>query len=141
MLRFHDQGDFIEIDVVDRESSPLYDGDVYLTIRVVSGGFSGHNDLWVDRDAFQRFCHELLDLELRRKGEALLEGIDPRELTVRVRAIDSRGSMTVEGTVGFPIQRAVTCPFHCVQFGIEFDPTQLNRIPEILWVKHTKDVK
>jgi len=135
MLRFHDRGDFVELDLVSEEESPLPSrGDVYLTLRVSSAGFVGHNDLWVLGSEFEVFCSALTRLEEKRSGEARLTGIDPRELTLVVRSVDSKGHMIVEGHTGYVVQRDVTMPFHSVQFGIEFDPSQLSSAKDISWI-------
>lgn len=131
MLRFHDQTDFVEIDVASEEDPG---GDVYLTLRVSSSGFEGHNDLWVLGSEFTAFCVALRHLEKERRGEAKLTGMSPEELTLVLRSIDSKGHMIVEGHTGYSIQRSVTRPFHCVHFGIEFDPSQLEATKHVPWI-------
>jgi len=134
MLRFHDHDDFIEIAVVREGDAALPSrGDVYLTLRILSAGFSGHNGLWVLGTDFDAFCTALRRLEEQRRGEARLTGIDPRELSIVVRSVDSKGHMIVEGHTGYAVGRDVTMPFHSVQFGIEFDPSQLTTIKSVSW--------
>jgi hypothetical protein len=126
MLRFHDREDFVEVDLINQETSELPSkGDAYLTIRVSSEGFTGHNDLWVLSSVFSSFCRTLVELENSRKGEAVLESISPGELRLVVRSLNSRGHMVVEGYTGYNVQRENLSIRHSVQFGFEFDPSQL----------------
>ncbi len=126
MLRFHHNSDFVEIDLAHVETSPLPSyGDVYLTVRISSAGFTGHNDLWVRGQEFDAFCTALTHLEATRQGEARLTAYDERELTLIVRSIDAWGHMIVEGHTGYHVMMGLSHKFHCVHFGIEFDPSQL----------------
>ena len=64
MLRFHNETDFLEIDLASQEAAELPSrGDGYLTIRISSSGFSGHNDLWVYAKSLRDFCRGLIELE------------------------------------------------------------------------------
>jgi len=128
MLRFENQQDFIEIDLVEQELANLPSkGDAYLTVRISADGFSGHNDLWVLASAIRSFCQNLVMLERDRRGEAVLESVLPDELRIVVRSVDSLGHMLVEGSTGYRVQREHSHPWHAVAFGIEFDPSQLVR--------------
>jgi hypothetical protein len=136
MLRFENHQDFLEIDLKRQEStdSPS-NGDAYLTVRVSSGGFSGHNDLWVLASALRSFCQGLVILERDRRGEAVLESMSPEELRIMVRSLDSFGHMLVEGSTGGQVYREHARPWHSVTFGIEFDPSQLVRALAVDWVR------
>ncbi len=136
MLRFENQQDFVEIDLAGQEPADLpSQGDAYLTIRVSAAGFAGHNDLWIRAPALRSFCQALIVLERDRWGEAVLESISPDELRLVVRSVDSRGHMLVEGSTGYEVQRENSRPWHSVDFGFEFDPSQLSRAASVDWVK------
>ena len=140
MLRFENQDDFVEIDIVSQETDDLPSrGDAYLTIRVSAAGFAGHNDLWVLAPALRSFCQALVTLERDRRGEALLGAVSPRELRLVVRSVDSRGHMAVEGSTGYEVQRENSRPWHSVDFGFEFDPSQLLRAVGVDWVRRNAE--
>jgi hypothetical protein len=135
MIRFESQDDFVEIDLATQETADLPSrGDGYLTVRVSSNGFTGHNDLWVLAAALRSFCQSLVALERDRQGEAVLESVSPDELRIVVRSVDSRGHMAVEGSTGYRVQRLNSQPWHSVAFGFEFDPSQLERAASVDWV-------
>lgn len=78
MIRFENQTNFIELDLAMQETDDLPSkGDSYITVRLSSNGYSGHNDLWVSSESLHCFCNDLIDLERKRIGEALLESISP----------------------------------------------------------------
>jgi hypothetical protein len=136
MLRFENHQDFVEIDLENQETADLPSkGDAYLTIRVSAAGFTGHNDLWVSASEFRCFCRALIVLDRDRRGEVMLESISPAELRLVVRAVDSRGHMLIEGSTGYEVQRENSRPWHSVDFGFEFEPSQLSRVASVDWVK------
>lgn len=136
MLRFDNRDDFVEVDLATQEVADLpLRGDAYVTIRVSSGGFEGHNDLWVLAGALQSFCQSLVSLERDRSGEAVLKSISPDELCIVVRSVDSCGHMAIEGCTGYHLQRENSRPWHCVAFGFEFDPSQMVRAVRVDWVR------
>jgi hypothetical protein len=140
MVRFENQQDFVEIALASQETAELPSrGDAYLTIRISSADFTGHNDLWVVAPALRSFCQSLVALERNRRGEALLESVSPDELHVVVRSVDSRGHMAVEGSTGYSVQRENTSSWHSVQFGFEFDPSQLVKAVAVDWVKRNAE--
>ncbi len=140
MLRFDSQEDFVEIDLATQETADLPSrGDAYLTIRVSSAGFAGHNDLWVPAAVLRSFCQSLIALERDRHGEAVLESISPNELRIVIRSVDSRGHMLVEGATGYEVQRENSRPWHSVAFGFEFDPSQLVRVVSVDWVRRNAE--
>ena len=135
-MRFENHDDFIEIGLANQETEELPSkGDAYLTIRVSSEGFTGHNDLWVHSSVLRSFCQALFALERDRKGESVLESISPDELRMVVRSIGSRGDMLVEGLTGYEVQRENSRPWHSIRFGFEFDPSQLLRAVSVHRVK------
>ena len=140
MLRFDSQDDFVEIDLATQETADLPSrGDAYLTVRVSSSGFRGHNDLWVLAAALRSFCQSLVALERDRRGEAVLESVSPDQLRIAVRSVDSRGHMGVEGSTGYGVQRENSRPWHSVAFGFEFDPSQLMRALSVDWVRRNAE--
>jgi hypothetical protein len=142
MLRFENRHDFVEVDLVSRETADLpSQGDVYLSIRISSAGFVGHNNLWVLGRAIHEFCQALIGLERDLCGEAVLESIMPKELRLIVRSIDSRGHMLVEGSTGYEVQRENSRPRHSVTFGFEFDPSQLGAAGNVEWVQRIAEAQ
>ncbi len=140
MLRFDNQQDFVEIDLAIQETVGLpSQGDAYLTIRVSAAGFTGHNNLWVMAPALRCFCQALIVLERDRRGQALLESMSPDELRLVVRSVDSRGHMLIEGSTGYVVQRENSLPWHSVDFGFEFDPSQLLRAARVDWVRRNAE--
>lgn len=136
MLRISDLNDFIELDVVSQEDANVPSrGDAYVTVRVASAGFIGHNDLWVSVESLQEFCRGLVELERTRRGHARLQSISEGELELAIRAINFRGSMAIEGKTGYHVQRENQLYWHEVQFGFEFDPSQLIEAALIDWVR------
>ena len=97
-------------------------GDVYVSIKVESNGFSGTNDLWVLAAEFKEFYHDLKLLEEKRKGSATLNSISPNELNMKIFSIDSLGHMAVKGQTGYTIDGFK----HSITFGFEFDPHYLT---------------
>jgi hypothetical protein len=140
MLRFDSHDDFVEVDLAMQETDdPPSRDDAYVTVRVSSAGFTGHNDLWVLAPVLQSFCQALTALESNRRGEAVLESISPDELRLVVRSVDSRGHMAVEGSTGYHVQRESTRPWHAVRFGFEFDPSQLEKAVNTEWVRRNAE--
>ena len=65
---------------------------------------------------------------------AELESISPGELHVRVHSVTSRGQVAVSGKTGYPIQHESCGFWHAVEFGFEFDPSQLAAATKLAWV-------
>ena len=136
MIRFEDHKNFFELDLAMQETQDLPSkGDGYITIRVNSNGYSGHNDLWVSSESLRCFCCGLVDLEKKRKGEALLESISPGELYLQIFSVDSLGHIGVRGKTGFEVINGTDLFPHSVTFGFEFEPSQLVKAIKVDWVK------
>ena len=136
MIRFEDHDDFIEINLVSQETADLPSkGDGYLDVRVASAGFAGHSHLWVDKVHLRSFCTDLIALEENRRGQAAIESMSPGKLTLRIRSVNSRGHMCVEGSVGRPVRLM----WHACHFGFEFDPSQLVKAVSTEWVRRNAD--
>jgi len=140
MIRFHDLNDYFELDMATQEGieSPAM-GDAYMTLKIVSAGFVGHNDLWVDALSLRKFCTDILQLATKRQGTARIEGMSPNEMEITVRSIDRSGHMIVEGTTGYGVHRERGLRHHSVTFGIEFDPSQLNEVERVSWVRQNAE--
>ena len=89
MIRFHDLNDYFELDLATQEGreSPAT-GDAYMKLKIVSAGFVGHNDLWVDARLLRKFCSDILKLATKRQVSARIEGMSPNAapLSPRFRA-------------------------------------------------------
>jgi hypothetical protein len=135
-LAFTDGSDFIRITAEVEESAPPASfGDARVFVWVRSADFEAKNDLWVAHDAFAGFCKALVHLEKSRKGEAKLVSVSPGELDVFIRAISPLGAMAVVGTCGYPVLRRHGSVFHRLEFGFEFDPSQLIGAVATPWVR------
>ena len=136
LLTLRSGDDFFEMGIAIEEDQSLpAQGDAYVTIKVQSRGFTGHNDLWVQSEAMQSFCSALVSLERNLKGEASLEVISPGELSLKVCSVNSRGGVGVAGTTGYLVQSENTEYLHAVSFGFEFEPSQLSAAIQLPWVK------
>jgi hypothetical protein len=136
ILRLQNIDDYFEMEVAIEEDHTLPNhGDAYITIKIQSHGFSGHNDLWVTGDEFASFCRSVVALEKSLSGEAVLKSISPNELRLCIRSISSRGHLAVEGETGYQIQGENGSFWHSVSFGIEFEPSQLSEAVKLPWVQ------
>ena len=126
----------VTIGLLDEETEELPSkGDLYLGIKVSSNGYSGNNDLWVLGEEFRKFCKALVMLNEKRKGEAVLSGISPNELEIKVYSASSLGHMAVSGCSGYVVLGENHSFFHQVKFGFEFDPSVLEFIVKSEWVR------
>lgn len=136
MIRFENNMNYFELDMAMQETDDLPSkGDAYVTVKVHSNGYSGQNDLWVSSISLHHFCRNLIDLEKRRKGEALLESMSPDELYLQIFSIDSLGHMGPKGNTGYTVFKGSDIFPHSVTFGFEFDPSQLIKAAKVDWVK------
>jgi hypothetical protein len=102
-MRIGDQEASIELEVAQAHPAlpPHYGGgDVLLRARVLAGEFRGAAEAWVDADAWEPFLQALEQVGRRGVGEAVVEGISPGELRMRVFAAAGAGRPAVEGYVG-----------------------------------------
>ena len=135
MLRFWQGKNYFELAVSPEEDASLQSyGDAYVTVAVSSNGFRGHNDLWVSAESLRGFCRELVVLEASRRGAAELESVSPDELRLKIRSVTSRGHIAVSGKTGYLIQHESGGFWHSVEFGFEFDPSQLASAAVLPWV-------
>ena len=135
MMRFWQGDDYFQLDVSPEEDTSLQSyGDAYVTVEVNSHGFRGHNDLWVSAENLRGFCRALVALEASRRGAAELESISPDELHVEVHSVTSRGHVAVSGKTGYLIHHESGGFRHAVEFGFEFDPSQLAAAIRLAWV-------
>jgi hypothetical protein len=135
-FRISNGDNFLEMGLAIEEDHALPGhNDAYITLKVQSGGFAGHNDLWAQAESMSAFCRALVALNKTLKGEALLESISPGELVLKVFSCNSRGGLAVEGSTGYHIIGEGREYWHAVSFGFEFEPTQLSALVQLPWVK------
>jgi hypothetical protein len=135
VLRFSDGPNFFEMSVAIEEDRTVQSfGDAYVTVKIESSGFSGHNDLWVLGTELARFCRSLLLLERDLKGSAELQAISQNELELKVLAVTSRGHVAVTGSTGYQVRLENSAQWHSVAFGFEFEQTQLSEAVAVPWV-------
>jgi hypothetical protein len=120
----------VTIEPVDRVPVDLPSAsDVELSVEVCSEQFSGHGFAWVAAPALAAFLVQLRELEARRQGEAMVEGLSPGEFRLRLWSVDRRGHVAVGGVVTKLIHKGEASPYrHTVEFGFEFDPSWLPRV-------------
>src|SRR5262245_52584130 len=100
-MRIGTSTDKVEIECADVEGSdsPRV-GDICLVVSVHFGDFSGRVRAWVEQRSWAGFLDQLRELEQRREGAAILEGISPGTLSLNVRVTDRAGHMAVQGLIG-----------------------------------------
>jgi len=126
-LRFGTQDNCIEIAAsVEGDSSLPSFGDARLSILVHSNGFTGRNNLWVQREGLMAFATQLAKLDQTLAGDAKLISISPDELDLTVRAASARGHLAIFGSTGRRLQGENSSYPHAVSFGFEFEPSQLT---------------
>jgi len=126
-LRFGTQDNFVEITAsVEGDPSLPSFGDARLSILVDSNGFTGRNNLWVQREGLIAFATQLAKVDRTLAGDAKLSSISPDELELVVRAVSSRGHIAVVGSTGHRLQGENSSYQHAVSFGFEFEPSQLS---------------
>jgi hypothetical protein len=126
----------VVISLLSQETEELPSkGDVYLEIEITSNGYSGKNDLWVLYADFKEFCNALIVLNEKRQGEAVLFGMSPNELEIRIHSVSSLGHIAISGYTGYEMIGENSSFLHQVKFGFEFDPSQLEKIVNSKWVR------
>jgi hypothetical protein len=106
------------------EGSPV-DPDVLLNVTVQLRGYTAKDQLWVEAGDWCEFVRQFTDLDLKRRGEAILLGGNPDELTLRFHVYDAAGHTAVEGHIA----RRGTVEEHQrarVTFAMRFDPGYLE---------------
>jgi hypothetical protein len=103
---------------------------VTLTFRGgASEQFSDHGFVWFAALALAAFLAQLRELEARRQGEAMIEGLSPGEFRLRLWSVDRRGHLAVGGLVTKLVPKGEANQYrHAVEYGFEFDPTLLPRV-------------
>ena len=135
VLRFGTHENFVEVGaVVERDLTLQSHGDVRLLVLVRSNGFSGHNDLWVQRDALIAFAAQLAGLDSLLSGKAKLSSISPGELELVIRSVSTRGHIGVAGSTGYRIQSENATYQHSVSFWFEIEPSQLSAALQRSWL-------
>lgn len=124
----------IELAIAEDHSLPSLE-QAYLSLDFSSHGFSGANELWVASPELVRFCRELVALERSQQGEAVLAGVDPQELHLRIYAIGPGEPLAIEGTTGYFIPAPHGAFWHEARFGFEFAPHHLAAAVRLPWVR------
>src|SRR5262245_37240073 len=78
-------------------------GDVQVFVRVRCGEFARAMSGWVERETWQDFVRQLGQLDGRGQREAVVKGMSPDELRLRVFATDRASHMAVEDQGSLPI--------------------------------------
>jgi hypothetical protein len=104
-------------------------GDFRLRVAVESSNFSGCHSVWISLPNYQRFLNQLDELELHRKGSAELPSMSPGAFRLRISIVDRSGHLVLDGSLGQSdhLRSSVTIE-HRLDFGFEFDPSDLVRI-------------
>jgi len=126
----------VEIDVKIEEDEIPFKGDVYLSVQVESNGFICHNELWIFKEEFDSFVQALIELEEKRKGEAVLTSISPNELELKVHSVTNRGHIAIVGKTGLRVFDQEKSFQHSLEFGFQFDASQLLEV-----LKELKEMK
>ena len=135
VMRFSDAANFFEMGVaIEEDRSVQSFGDAYVTIKVQSSDFSGHNDLWIFGTDMAKFCSALVRLERELRGSASVESVSPDELQLKVSSVTSRGHLAVQGKTGYEVRRENSVHWHSVSFGFEIEPSQLSEAVRLPWV-------
>jgi len=133
-IRFSNGDDHLELQLVEIESDPHAAGDARILIDVRSSGFCGNNDVWISAESFRAFCSGLVALESSRSGDVTLESLSPNELNLTISSVDSVGHFGVFGTTGHHDVREHGSTWHSIDFGFEFDPSQLATATNASWI-------
>jgi hypothetical protein len=128
-MRFSDGDNFLELDLIERDPDPR------LFARVSSNGFLANTETYVPDEALAAFCRALLALNESLNGEATLLSISPGELDLRIHSVTSLGHLAASGKLGWPIQGGHRLYDHALQFGFEFEASELARAIKDPWVR------
>jgi hypothetical protein len=99
--------------------------DIFATVEVRVSGFLAMIATVVARRDWENFVAAVSNLDERRRGEALLQSADDRELRLRIYNADRAGHMAVSGEIGRPDIRSE--PRFTFE-RIPFDPTLLPQL-------------
>jgi hypothetical protein len=96
--------------------------DVLISVSVLVHRYSAADEAWIVGSDFKRFLQQLENLEVKRQGNAILEGASPDEFTIEFFSIDRAGHMAVKGHVGW---HNTERHFQRLHFGFSFEPDKL----------------
>jgi hypothetical protein len=99
--------------------------DIFVAVEVRIGDFSAAIGTVVARGDWQAFRTALSQLEEQRRGEAVLESADGRELRLRVHAADRVGHMAISGEIE---RRDLPSEPRLIFGKVQFDPTLLSQL-------------
>jgi hypothetical protein len=132
---FEGNGNYVQLDAYVEDDSSLHSvGDVLVTLNISSNGFSGKNEVWVQREEVGSFCKALSSLEQSLNGQATLASISPDELELTVLSVSRRGNIAVRGSTGYRVQTENAQFLHSITFGFEFESGQLTTAIKESWL-------
>jgi hypothetical protein len=135
MFRLSNGASFFELELLQEEvaSENSYRSALF-KITAQSRSFCGQAQSWVFTENLERFCDSLVSLNNTLKGEALLESEFPKEFSVKLASVNSRGYLGVSGEFGHLFFNENSNYWHSVSFGFEFEPAQLQYVMQVPWV-------
>jgi|SRR5215470_2098489 len=126
-MRLGDDEEYVSISA-SREAyeKGATDPDIFAAAEVRVGDFSAAIGTVVAQSDWSAFLTALLELDQKRRGEALLRSADGAELRLRIYASDGAGHMAVAGEIE---RRDLPSHPRFAFEGVQFDPT---RLPELV---------
>jgi len=106
-------------------------GNTQIRVEVDDRGINKQLDLWIKDEAWITFNAALLQLEESGEGEALLQGMDPGGLEIRIEGYDSVSSIRLRYSLGNNAWIEGK-PGFAVSGGFPLDPTRLTQIRKSL---------
>jgi hypothetical protein len=130
-MKIGSEENFVELEVqLECDSSlPSY-GDALISIVVSSNGYHGKNQVWVSQQELKEFGEALSELEINRKGWAILTSISPGELYLKIYAYDGLGHLAIEGEIGYVVTGLVNFK-HSGKFGFTIDSEHLVNLAKV----------
>src|SRR6266849_3342284 len=99
-MRLGDGDAYVDISASREGYAGGNDGpDIFASVEVRIGDFSAAIGTVVARGGWQAFLSALSQLDKQRRGEAVLESADGRELRLRIHAADRLGHMAISGEI------------------------------------------
>lgn len=137
---FEGNGNYVRLDAYVEDDSTLPSfGDLLVTLNVSSNGFSGENEVWVQREEAESFYKAMFSLEQSLNGHATLASMSPAALELTVLSVSRRGNIAVRGVADQRIRTENAEFLHSIAFGFEFDPAQLTTAIRASWLSRYAD--
>jgi hypothetical protein len=125
---------FIEIVQIEEAQSAYDSGNVLMSVVVASHGFNGEGEVWVLQEELARFAQAVTGLNQSLHGNAVLRSVSPGELDLELLSVSPRGHLAVQGSIGRHMREQERMHWHSLQFGFEFEPSQLEALVAESWV-------